>query len=302
MLENLTTDSQLEKYVYPLGIVMCLLIAIINVLMIVVFATKKNLRDHVSGIVLSLTVADFLVGLANGVRNATALFVPDSDLATFVICFISDSFIISSVLHLCLIALDRFISVLIPLRYPALVTREVLNVGIISAWVLSFIFGLLSQRIYIPYFLQDDYFGQKLQVFLYMMAASFLFAVYGHMACIALKHRRQVQAQMPKHLKTCHNRKTTKVLMTVVGTCLLLWLPYTALAFCTLILKEESKAPPCLEPIFLFVGLTNHGINVFIYSLMKKDFKEACFDLFKCSKKSINPTGCSEQKMGTFHK
>ena len=110
-----------------------------------------------------------------------------------------------------------------------------------------------------------------------MVIAGLFAAFYGFIGIIAHKHRMRIQAQIPE----CRmQNKGTKVLMTVVGTCLILWSPLVGYVIWDSI--EEDIDLRLLSTYFLLPGMANH---LLLY--MKIEFRDTFLNLLPCRKQLV---------------
>ena len=216
----------------------CVAIVTVNLLCIILFIKNKSLRTRSMYLVMSLTVADLLVGSLSGSvnlfygQNRYCPFVKFYSLSWKVIIainFLIYLFPLVSVTNIAVISLEQFHATFRPFRH-RLIKRWVYVVAIVVIWVFSIITSviigiersLMTHRLYLL----------ESHCFLCLMAT---FVSY---ASILFKFRFGAHPQ--RHCAAAlRQRKLTVTLFITTLLSLLLWLPFT---------------------IFLFVGLSDADI------------------------------------------
>ncbi|XP_033630917.1 beta-1 adrenergic receptor-like [Asterias rubens] len=125
-----------------------MVMAVIGNIMVIVAVTQSwKLRNHVSNVfIVNLAITD--LGCAVLVMPFSLVSVWYNELVFSLfwcksVCFFNYLFIITSMLTLALISVDRYIFVVYPLRYDIIVTfRRAIGL-IIGAWVVGFIFAVI---------------------------------------------------------------------------------------------------------------------------------------------------------------
>ena len=115
-----------------------------NLLVIIVFCQYKRLRTITNYYVLSLAVADLLVGLIGiPAAIATSVGLPFN----FQGCLFMNSFLMllctTSIFSLVAVSVDRFWAIMYPLNYPVVMTRTKAMLVIMFCWILAAVIGLL---------------------------------------------------------------------------------------------------------------------------------------------------------------
>ncbi|XP_076364658.1 adenosine receptor A1-like [Tachypleus tridentatus] len=116
-----------------------------NTLVLIAFMKEKRLRKLTNFYILSLSTADFLVGLI-GVPSAimTKLGLPEN---SFKGCLFMLSLLVVlctiSILNLVAVSLDRYWAILHPFSYHQRITEKSVAVIIMTCWVLGIIVGFL---------------------------------------------------------------------------------------------------------------------------------------------------------------
>ena len=115
-----------------------------NFLVIWAVYYNKRLRTVTNYYIVSLAIADMMVGLfAIPFALATNAGLPKDN---FYACLFTNSFVValtqSSIFGLLAVALDRFFAVTRPLRYRRMATSRCAVMILIATWVLAFIIGL----------------------------------------------------------------------------------------------------------------------------------------------------------------
>ncbi|XP_077996196.1 beta-1 adrenergic receptor-like [Glandiceps talaboti] len=114
-----------------------------NVIIIVVICLDKNLHIVTNGFIISMAVADLLVGAV----NVPMYFVEQNrgPFGRLFECILTRSvtvfFILASVAHLLLIAIDRYVAVTFPFRYRTLITKRRAASCVLACWLLSTMAG-----------------------------------------------------------------------------------------------------------------------------------------------------------------
>ncbi|XP_070537178.1 adenosine receptor A3-like [Ptychodera flava] len=131
----------------PIFIVMLLLAipcVVENVVVLLIIITDRKLHTVTNILIVSMAIADFAVGAINMPLYVNEL---SSETLKYVECMVSKSvtliFILLSIFHLFLIALDRFIAIVYPLRYELLMTPRRVLAMVISLWIAIPIAGML---------------------------------------------------------------------------------------------------------------------------------------------------------------
>uniref|UniRef100_A0A4W6BUD0 G-protein coupled receptors family 1 profile domain-containing protein n=1 Tax=Lates calcarifer TaxID=8187 RepID=A0A4W6BUD0_LATCA len=238
---------------------LCVLTVCGNLLVIISIIYFKQLHTPTNYLILSLAVADLLVGVL--VLPLTIEFV----------CKIQNIFDVTlstaSILNLCFISIDRYYAVCQPLTYRTKINADSAVVMILVTWSFSILIGITLYIVELKLEICQEM--CLLEIFLLNALAPF-FAFYLPliiMLCIYLKIFLVAQRQARSiHNTNCQStksgatvskmeRKATKTLATVLGAFLMCWLPYFLSLMC--------------------FALSNSMFNPFIYALFYSWFRSA---------------------------
>ncbi|XP_067338664.1 trace amine-associated receptor 1-like [Channa argus] len=259
-----------------------------NLLVIISIIYFKQLHTPTNYLVLSLAVADLLVGIL--VFPFSMAFSLSSCLYhEHLFCKVRGSFDITlstcSILNLCCISIDRYYAVCQPLTYRTKINHCVAVIMIIVSWAVSALIGISV----IIAGLNDGNCQEECLIDVLMANTvgpilSFYLPVI-IMLCIYLKIFLVAQRQAHSiHSTTCAGtksratvskmeRKATKTLATVLGVFLLCWTPFF---LCTtfLPLTNNSVPVPVIETLN-WLALSNSMLNPFIYAFFYSWFRSA---------------------------
>lgn len=254
-----------------------------NLLVILAIIYFRQLHTPTNFLVLSLAVADLLVGAL--VLPLTMEFSATSCLFYSVFfCKIRGAFDVSlctaSILNLCCISIDRYYAVCHPLKYRTKINDRVVVVMILLSWALSVLTGIG----YISAGLTSGNCDTK--CFAYFIIANILGLVFSFylpvivMLCIYVKIflAAQRQAKSIRNAKSVgavskRGRKATKTLAIVLGVFLLCWLPFF---LCTTILSfSHVNVSLVLTETLNYLALSNSMINPFIYAFFYSWYRSA---------------------------
>ena len=125
-----------------------IIIAILNTVEIVMIAKLKRKKKIYELVLLSLSFSDSMFCLTNVIVSSIFLHQTCADYLLEAAYVLYVFFIMSSTLHLILIALDRVMIVLIPVRYKTKVTIKRMRFGIAVTWILAL---AISATVYLSY-------------------------------------------------------------------------------------------------------------------------------------------------------
>ncbi|XP_073711534.1 trace amine-associated receptor 1-like [Misgurnus anguillicaudatus] len=291
------SNNSCQKLFYPLETRILLyilfsissIITIIgNLLVIITVIHFKQLQTPTNYLILSLAVADLLVG---------GVVMPPSMLRSVETCwYLGDLFCkihssldvtlcTASILNLCIIALDRYYAICHPLQYHSKMTSLTTLVLIIICWTLSvtFGFGMIFLNPNIPgtkdFYLDCDggcMIFQSKEIITVMALICFYIPAFV-MLCVYLKilhvAQRQVQAIQSINIQLKTERKATKTLVIIMGVFLTFWIPYF---ICTTIDPFIGySVPPMLYDLFIWVAYYNSTCNPMIYAFFYSWFRHA---------------------------
>ena len=258
--------------------------------------------------VISLAVADLLVGL---------LVMPcaiDSVVAGKWRCgylwgrlnaFGNFSFCISSIMHLALLSVDRYIAISRPLVYSSTVTKKRARIACLSLWIYSTLwalpplFGISPYECFIPYIGEcpkQDWMHSKVSILFtisvvcctYGVAVVVMCFVYAKIYIAICGQSKRISKTM-KQLRTNSSlaataksasaKKGALTLLIVIGTYVACWSPFCLLLF-TQMARGKTAGGPTADLTTMFIGFANSACNPIIYSIRYRAFRETVTRIF----------------------
>ena len=258
-------------------------IVTVNLLAIILFMKNRSLRTRSMYLVISLTVADMLVGVLSGgfvqfslLRRCRLIKLNLSLEVGFSLSSFYFFFPFVSLTNIAVISLERFHATFRPFRH-RLIKRWVYVVAIAVVWVLSIITLVI---VGIEYFLMTSH-------PLYLSASyCCLCLIVTFVSYTSILFKFRFGAHPQRHCAAAlRQRKLTVTLFITTLVSLLLWLPYN---ICLLVnwstdilnslsLKEFFNLYNSLK--FLFYA--NSLVNPILYTIRMPDFKKALLSLFR---------------------
>ncbi|XP_054618576.1 trace amine-associated receptor 1-like [Dunckerocampus dactyliophorus] len=253
-----------------------------NLLVMITIFYFKQLHIPTNYLILSLAVADMLVGiivfpLSMAFLLSSCIYHED------LLCKIRGSFDISlstcSILNLCCIAIDRYYAVCQPLTYRAKMNHCVVAIMILINWGVSaliaigvMISGLQSENCEekcLIDVLMENTIGPLLSFYLPVVI---MLCIYLKILLVALRHARSIQTSTrPGLVVSKVERKATKTLATVLGVFLICWTPFF-LCITFLPFSDVVVPVPVIETLN-WLTLSNSMLNPFIYAFFYSWFR-----------------------------
>ncbi|XP_051265399.1 trace amine-associated receptor 1-like [Dicentrarchus labrax] len=286
--ENVSGMSALTTTTYLLCVFIGSLSVLImcgNLLLITSIIYFKQLHTPTNYLILSLAVADLLVGLTV-LPFSTILAVSSCWYLEDLLCKVRNSFDIflctSSILNLCSISVDRYYAVCKPLRYRAKINVHVIVIMILVSWTVSAINGIIMTFLGVNK-------GQSNRCVLFQnLSSAIMPIVFGFyfpaivMVTIYLKIMMVAQRQAHSiHNATCQStkseikkeRKATKTLAIVMGVFLICWTPFfLCMTFNPL---SNYTIPVAMIAAFKWLGWSNSMLNPLVYAFFYSWFRSA---------------------------
>ncbi|KAL6485486.1 hypothetical protein MHYP_G00048780 [Metynnis hypsauchen] len=281
----------------------CMLVAILmtvfgNLLVIISISHFKQLHSPTNFIILSLAWVDCLLGCLV-MPFSMVRWVEGCWLLGELFCQIHSSLdmmlSIASILHLCLVSVDRFVAICEPLRYRMKVTNANVAVSIAVIWLFScvFSFGIVFSKVNImdlDEHMLNPCVGNCALIFNKewgVIAPLLNFYIPGTiMSCLYLKifhvARRQakvisdgtaVMSGEKSQVSEQRERKAAKTLGIVMGVFLLCWLPF----FLTTVIDPflGFSTPVDVFDALVWFGYFNSMFNPLIYGFFYPRFQKA---------------------------
>ncbi|XP_036381240.1 adenosine receptor A2b [Megalops cyprinoides] len=288
-------------------IVIELIIAVLsiagNVLVCWAVAINTTLKNATNYFLVSLAVADILVGCLAIPFAITISIGLESDFygCLFLACFVL-VLTQSSIFSLLAVAIDRYLAVKIPLRYKELMTGKRAREIIAILWILSFVIGLIpflgwnkkqtacqnaslaknasnsscqllcffESVVDMSYMVYFNFFGCVLLPLLIMLG------IYIKIFNVARRQLRQIELKCingeNSHSLLQREIRAAKSLSIIVGLFALCWLPVHILNCLTLFYNRLAK-PPSVMYVAIVLSHANSAVNPIIYAYRIQDFR-----------------------------
>ena len=257
-----------------------LIIVSVNLLTIIVFIKNRNLRTRAMYLVISLTVADMLVGLLSQSPSPLVFMQDTCDLLRRVpldgkietlFCITMPVLPLVSLTNIAVISLERTHAAFRPFKH-RVIKKWVYGVIIATVWVLPVM--ILSAAMFISFYdLTDNLF------ILWPIYYCFcLFVICVSYACISIKF---VCGAYPQHHGAVNRqRKLTVTLLIMTIVSLILLIPFLLYIFVVAIGSKNilsSLSYLCFS--FILAGV-NSFVNPILYSVRIPEIKQAFISLF----------------------
>ena len=281
MADEACLELPTAKWNVALTAVLGLLISIIactNVLILIAIYKKPTLHYVTNYFLASLAVGDFFTGIVALplwiTRSLLAVADEEHPLSISVDCVHVLSVGISTY-NLCTVSLERYVGVILPLRYNTIVTLRRFRYAVVSVWVLSSCIASLRLVVH-----EDTY---------WIIVVSIVFVIPGAVisycyVCIfkeASRQSRVIGQQSGSSLASqVHNRKASITIAIVIGVFYLTALPALAFSVNEVVSRngascQEKKTLESWGTWALFLAYSNSAINPWIYAARKSEFRDA---------------------------
>nr|XP_046230027.1 trace amine-associated receptor 1-like [Scatophagus argus] len=259
-----------------------------NLLVLISIIYFKQLHTPTNYLILSLAVADLLVGiivfpLSMAFSLSSCLYYED------LFCKVRGSFDISlstcSILNLCCISIDRYYAVCQPLTYRTKINHSVVAIMILVSWVVSALIGIgvitgglnndkCEDRCLIDVLIANTV-GPILSFYLPVII---MLCIYFKIFLVAQRQANSIQNKTCQGTKSGATvskmeRKATKTLAIVLGVFLLCWTPF--FLYITFVPLSNKSAPVPVIETLNWLALSNSMFNPFIYAFFYSWFRAA---------------------------
>ena len=258
-------------------------IVTVNLLAIILFMKNRSLRTRSMYLVISLTVADMLVGVLSGgfvqfslLRRCRLIKLNLSLEVGFSLSGFSLFFPLISLTNIAVISVERFHATFRPFRH-RLIKRWVYVVAITAVWVFPLIV-LVIRGVELLYLI-----GYHLYI---IESYCLLCLIVTFVSYTSILFKFRFGAHPQRHCAAAlRQRKLTVTLFITTLVSLLLWLPwniYLLVGWSTDILNSLSfKEHFDLEYSLSFLYFANSLVNPILYTIRMPDFKKALLSLFR---------------------
>uniref|UniRef100_G3NJW9 G-protein coupled receptors family 1 profile domain-containing protein n=1 Tax=Gasterosteus aculeatus aculeatus TaxID=481459 RepID=G3NJW9_GASAC len=267
-----------------------------NLLVIISVSYFKQLHVATNFLILSLAVADLLVGVVvfpfSMVFTVTSCWHHEG-----LFCKVRGGFDVTlstaSILHLCCISIDRYYAVCQPLSYKSKVNDRVTGMMILMSWAVPLLIGIciiiasFNQEKCEESCLTDALISTTLAcIFSFYIPVIIILSTYLKIFLVAKRQAISIQntTGLTKKSGTTvskRERKATKTLAIVLGFFLLCWAPYfLCVPFNPF--SKNSVPTPVIETLN-WLTLSNSMLNPFIYAFFYSWFRSA-FKMILCGK------------------
>uniref|UniRef100_A0A4W5QCM9 Trace amine associated receptor 5 n=1 Tax=Hucho hucho TaxID=62062 RepID=A0A4W5QCM9_9TELE len=272
-----------------------------NGVVIISVAHIKQLHTPTNMLIMSLAVADLLVGVTV-MPFSTIKAVEGCWYFGDAFCLLHSDMLLTSVsiFHLVFIAIDRYESVCNPLHYSTKITIPIAWLMVFASWAFAalYSYGLLYSKENVrglDEFIASIYCLGSCNIFLnalwgaldtliaFFFPCSVMVGLYTKIFLVAKEHLRKIEDSQNNSneggrgvVSQRSERKAAKTLGIVVGVFIFCWLPF----FVHSIVDPYTNfsTPPILFEVFIWLGYFHSTANPIIYALLYPWFRK-CLNL-----------------------
>lgn len=271
---------------------------LVNLCVIGTITRVRRLRTITNCFVLSLALADLLMASVVVPLQIKELYQPQTPSSPFI-----DTLFpilgVASLLNLCAVTLDRYLTITNPLTYEAKVSSVRAGLIIAFIWIISTAQGLID----LFAIRSDDQPVFQVVRFVIVFSIPFTCVIFVNtkIYCIARGHARQIRSNEPGQANSSGRNfsrklRTAQVIGLLVGTFILTWLPYFILTIyeqfnegnsdrhinqpdgALKVVKKVTEALACSTALF----------NPLLYGFLRKEVRIAIIRGLKCQNVNLS--------------
>lgn len=310
-------EGKAELHVILLCSVVLVLAAVIvagNSLVIASVVSNRRLQTKTSAFITSLAAGDLMIGLVVMplivVSNTVGPSVENGLKYCHVTISVAVMLMFNSVANLGAVTFDRFLAVVVPLRYKSIMTKRVIVPIIAFVWVFSTIFGFIpfmGWRTVIPpkrssglfcqvplnlaqgYIITVCVVGFLPSIFVLAAYVKIFQTAYHHELRIAAAINSVLRNQNDLKLNMIKEMKAAKMVALVLGAFILSWGPLFVIMIVDIAMKNAVNS-------YIYAGgvifaTLNSALNPVIYASMNSEFRDTFKALLQCQNVNANRVG-----------
>ena len=299
---------------FPIVLACCIIA--INLTVIILFIRNRSLKTVTNSFLVSLAASDLLAGLLGIPLSISCSVFRDNNFcppAQLIWRFIS----VSTVLHILLVSVDRYIAIKYAMRYHNIVTWTVFFTLTTLAWTSSAFVSLIQLSWRANVSMDEDEETNTPQVIYDLTIFALFFAVplcvmaftYARIFITVRYHERQIwryhSPSDPEQACAKHNsaqRKTAIIFLAMLIVFIVCWLPYFILSFQEEFAIGYGDTLPVwvLYVFYYYTRFFTSLSNPLLYVLGKKDFREALIQAI-CKKNKARSESRASTTMTALH-
>lgn len=183
----------------------------------------------------------------------------------------------SSGINICFITVDRYISIVYPLRHVAVVTERRVFRAIIANWLFSLLFAGVQV---VPIFPETT--ARLFSIIPLVLLLSVTFFCYFKITRIARRHKRQLQGQT-KAAQVPINFQSSKTAVMMVGVVILCYVPGMSVVV-GLYANKNIVILEAVKPFVTTLVVLNSSINPLVYYMRSRKIRRCVWKVIKCEK------------------
>ena len=270
---------------------------LMNVLVIMAVKTRPRLQSKYNILLACLAGTDLLVGAASQPSFIAGQFYVIKGLSLTEYCrYHKETYLIfwipirTSLYHLTLISIERFVAMKNTFRYMTIVTEFRLKMAVISSWVIACCPAILRS-------LSEEFEIIMRVAGLMLGCFNFLSILYLHVSVyfVTRRHEKQIKCEQVSPQAAADFAKGKKALKTTRIIIMALLVCYFPMIVYNLLLNAFFKSGSYIEnvivlshPVAVSVILLNSLCNPIIYCYRNKTFRKTCKELLKMKSTNFN--------------
>lgn len=286
----------LDTWYWTIRAIIAVLTVIGNGFVIYLILCRRRLRVASNWFVLSLTVADFCIGLFITPSGFACTFYFRCEWYLQIVFY--NFLLFSSTTSLWVLAVDRYLSIVYSLRYTSMMTNKRVFAMVVAAWGSSFattFVRLLWVHDCRNYFKKniDNFYRLAMDFFIGFGSCLILISIYLRVLFISRKVARQIKAQgnevnhnyKANELKCSLSHVRQNLSTSLLGSVVALFVlcnSFSVFVSFSMIFRSSFLKAIHFKLAYLLVHL-NSFLNALVYALVKKDIRLEVRRTFHCS-------------------